>query len=143
MTEPAANRSRASVAASPAPASARTVLLAAVADVALVLVFVAIGRRSHDEDSALIGFATTAWPFLAGVAVGWAAALVWRRPLVVWPSGVVVWVSAVVLGMLLRLASGQGVQLSFVIVTAVVLGVFLVGWRGVVALVRRRRRRRG
>lgn len=123
-------------------ASARTVVVAAVVDLALVLLFVAIGRRSHDEGDALAGFAVTAWPFVAGAAVGWAASLGWRRPLAVWPTGVVVWLAAVVLGMLLRVASGQGVQLSFVIVTAIVLGVFLVGWRAIAALVRRLRARR-
>ncbi|NQX35034.1 DUF3054 domain-containing protein [Herbiconiux sp. VKM Ac-2851] len=124
-------------------ASARVVVLAAVVDLALVLLFVAIGRRSHDEGDALSGFAVTAWPFVVGAAVGWTASLGWRRPLAVWPTGVVVWLAAVVLGMLLRVASGQGVQLSFVIVTAIVLGVFLVGWRAIAALVRRLRARRG
>jgi len=31
--------------------------------------------------------------------------------------------------MLLRAASGQGVQVAFVIVAAIVLAVFLIGWR--------------
>jgi hypothetical protein len=38
---------------------------------------------------------------------------------------------------LLRVVAGQGVQLSFVVVTVVVLGVFVLGWRAVVAFVRR------
>ncbi|SDY77061.1 Protein of unknown function [Herbiconiux ginsengi] len=116
-------------------------MLAVVLDVALIAVFVLIGRRSHDEDSALIGFLTTLWPFLAGAAIGWVASLAWRAPLRLAPTGVVVWAAAVVGGMLLRILSGQGVQWSFVIVTAVVLGVFLVGWRAIALLVRRLRRR--
>ncbi|MFB2555742.1 DUF3054 domain-containing protein [Herbiconiux liangxiaofengii] len=119
----------------------RSTVLAAAADTALVLLFVAIGRRSHDEDSALLGFATTAWPFLTGALVGWLASRAWRRPLRVWPTGVVVWIASVVLGMLLRAASGQGVQLSFVIVTTLVLAAFLLGWRAIAALVVRRRAR--
>ncbi|ARJ06630.1 hypothetical protein GCM10010988_19120 [Cnuibacter physcomitrellae] len=120
------------------------ILIAAVADALLVLVFVLIGRRSHDESDALLGLLTTLWPFLAGAAVGWLVSLGWRRPFALVPTGVVVWVSTVVVGMLLRLASGQGVQPSFVVVTAVVLAVFLVGWRAVLLLVRRvRARRRG
>ncbi|WP_245741329.1 DUF3054 domain-containing protein [Herbiconiux ginsengi] len=122
-------------------ASRRTLVLAVVLDVALIAVFVLIGRRSHDEDSALIGFLTTLWPFLAGAAIGWVASLAWRAPLRLAPTGVVVWAAAVVGGMLLRILSGQGVQWSFVIVTAVVLGVFLVGWRAIALLVRRLRRR--
>ncbi|MCS5714245.1 DUF3054 domain-containing protein [Herbiconiux sp. CPCC 205716] len=123
-------------------ASARDVVVAAVVDLVLVLLFVAIGRRSHDEGDALSGFAVTAWPFVVGAAVGWVASLGWRRPLAVWPTGVAVWLAAVAVGMLLRVASGQGVQLSFVIVTTIVLGVFLVGWHAIAALVRRLRARR-
>lgn len=115
--------------------------LAIVLDVALVVLFVAIGRQSHDEDSAIVGFLTTLWPFLAGAAIGWVVTLAWRAPLRLAPQGVVIWAAAVVGGMLLRILSGQGVQWSFVIVTAVVLGVFLVGWRAVALLVRRIRRR--
>jgi hypothetical protein len=118
------------------------VVIAIVVDAVLVLVFVLIGRGSHGESDALLGLATTFWPFAVGALVGWLASLGWRRPFAVVPTGVVVWASAVVVGMLLRLASGQGVQVSFVIVTAVVLGAFLVGWRAVVALVRRLRGRR-
>ncbi len=117
--------------------TARGIVLAAVLDTALVLAFVAIGRQSHDEGSAVVGFLTTAWPFLAGAAAGWLIARAWRAPLRLAPTGVVVWASAVVLGMLLRIVSAQGVQLSFVIVTAVVLAVFLVGWRAVALLVKR------
>lgn len=117
-------------------------MLAAVLDLVLVLVFVGIGRRSHDEGGAVLGFLTTTWPFVAGAALGWLVVQAWRRPLRVVPTGVVVWAVAVVGGMLLRLVSGQGVQLSFVIVTAVVLGVFLVGWRGLALLVHRMRARR-
>jgi hypothetical protein len=43
--------------------------------------------------------------------------------------------------MLLRVASNQGVQLSFVIVASVVLGVFLLGWRAIALLVKRSRSR--
>ncbi|WP_378148490.1 DUF3054 domain-containing protein [Cnuibacter sp. UC19_7] len=118
------------------------ILIAAVADALLVLVFVLIGRRSHDESDALLGLLTTLWPFLAGAAVGWVASLGWRRPFALLPTGVVVWASTVVVGMLLRVVSAQGVQLSFVIVTAVVLAAFLLGWRAALLLVRRVRARR-
>ena len=39
-------------------------------DVACVLVFCAVGRRSHDEGLNVAGIATTAWPFLSGTGVG-------------------------------------------------------------------------
>ncbi|NQX10948.1 DUF3054 domain-containing protein [Microbacteriaceae bacterium VKM Ac-2855] len=110
-------------------------------DLLLVLVFVLIGRRSHDEENQISGLLVTFWPFAVGVLLGWAATFAWRRPLALWPSGVVVWFSAVLLGMLLRVATGQGVQWSFVIVTTIVLAAFLLGWRALVALLRRRRAR--
>lgn len=40
-------------------------------DIVLVLAFSAFGRRSHDEGLDLTGVLTTAWPFLAGLALGW------------------------------------------------------------------------
>jgi hypothetical protein len=121
----------------------RTALLAFAADAALVLVFVLIGRATHENP--LLGALVTYWPFATGLAVGWVVAAAWRRPLRVWPSAVVIWPVTVLLGMLLRVASGQGVQWSFVIVTVVVLGVFLLGWRGLAKAtrgIRARRRRR-
>ncbi|TFC03740.1 DUF3054 domain-containing protein [Cryobacterium adonitolivorans] len=112
---------------------------AAGLDAALLLLFVAIGRSSHGEG--LWGVLGTWWPFLAGLVVAWLVLRAWRAPLqIVW-TGLGLWLITVVVGMLLRIASGQGVQLSFVLVTFLVLGVFLLGWRAVVLLVQRLRRR--
>lgn len=116
----------------------------ALVDLGCVLVFAAIGRASHGEDVGPVGLATTAWPFAAGWCVGWALLLLVprarARPLGL-GAGVLVWAPTVVVGMLLRGASGAGVQTSFVVVTTVVLGLFLLGWRGGVALGRRSRSR--
>ena len=114
------------------------VLAALGLDVALVVVFALAGRASHGEH-VLSGLATTAWPFLAALAVGWIVSLAWRRPAAPWRTGIPVWIATVAGGMLLRAVSGQGVQLAFVVVAAVVLAVFLIGWRLVATLVRRRR----
>jgi hypothetical protein len=108
---------------------------AAVADVLLVLTFVLIGRGSHDEGFSVVGALNTFWPFLTGLAVGWLVTLAWMRPRAILPTGVVVWASTVIVGMLLRWASAQGVAISFVIVAAIVLAVFLIGWRAVAGLV--------
>ena len=110
-----------------------------LADVVCVLAFAAIGRLSHGEGLEPAGLATTAWPFLAGVSLGQVLALGRRHPRSP-TSGLPVWASAVVLGMVLRALSGGGVEWSFVVVTAVVLAVFLLGWR---ALARLRERKRG
>ncbi|HEY0226665.1 MAG TPA: DUF3054 domain-containing protein [Mycobacterium sp.] len=108
-------------------------------DVIGVLVFCAVGRRSHAEGLTIAGVASTAWPFLTGTAVGWLAARAWQRPTAVVPTGVVVWLSTVVIGMLLRKLSSAGVAASFVLVAAVVTAVLLLGWRAAVGLVLRRR----
>jgi hypothetical protein len=104
-----------------------------------VLVFCAVGRRSHDEGFSITGVATTAWPFLTGTVVGWLASRAWQRPAAVVPTGVVVWLCTVVVGMLLRKASSAGVAASFVVVAASVIAVLLLGWRAVVGLALRRR----
>jgi hypothetical protein len=112
----------------------------ALVDLVLVLVFAAIGRVSHGEDLGLAGMARTAGPFLVGWLAGWVlVALVpptRTRPRSL-RGGALVWVAVVVVGMLVRAATGQGVETSFVVVTTIVVGVFLLGWRAVAALVTR------
>lgn len=98
-------------------------------DVIGVLVFCAVGRRSHDEGLNITGIAVTAWPFLTGTVVGWLVSRAWRRPTAVAPTGVVVWLSTVVVGMLLRKATSAGVAASFVVVATTVTALFLLGWR--------------
>ncbi|MQY03460.1 DUF3054 domain-containing protein [Actinomadura macrotermitis] len=113
----------------------RNVAVAAVVDVCCVLVFVAIGRANHEEAASLTGFATTAWPFLVGLAIGWAVTRAWRRPLALVPSGVGIWAAAVAGGMALRAVSGQGIAFAFVIVACLFLALVLLGWRLVTRLV--------
>jgi hypothetical protein len=116
---------------------ARQALVALIADVVCVIVFCAIGRRSHAEGLTITGVAQTAWPFLAGTAVGWLLTRGWRRPFTVVPTGLAVWVCTVVVGMLLRKATSAGVATSFVVVASLSTAVLLLGWRAVAALVRR------
>ncbi len=118
----------------------RTAVLALLADIVLVVVFAAIGRATHDGDvlgPAGSGLATTAWPFVAGLLVGWAVSVGWRRPLAPLRTGLPVWGVTLVAGMLLRAMSGQGVAVAFVIVAAITLALFLVGWRTVAAITAR------
>lgn len=128
-------------------ARASVVWLAAAIDVVAVFVFVATGRSSHAEALSVAGLAQTAWPFLGGTLVGWLIAGLltrgaWHSPLAVVRTGLVVWVSTVVIGMLLRVVSGQGTALAFIIVAIVVLGMLLVGWRALAILIRHLRGRR-
>ena len=104
-------------------------------DLACVLVFVLVGRVSHSEGETLSGLARTAWPFLAGLVVGWVAVLASRRSGVRPWGGVGVWLATVAGGMVLRAFSGQGVAVAFVFVALAFLGLFMLGWR----LITRRR----
>jgi hypothetical protein len=122
-------------------ADTRTITVySALADLACVLVFVAIGRSSHHEAGSVVGFLGTAWPFAVGLAAGWLIFGLWRRPLRVLWTGVGVWGMTVALGIVLRAVTAQGTEISFVVVTAVVLAVFILGWRLVLRWTRRFRR---
>ena len=105
-------------------------------DVVLVLGFVIIGRASHHDGGGLAGLASTAWPFLAGLAAGEIATRAWRRPAAV-GVGVGVWLSTVAVGMVLRVVAGQGTAAAFIAVALAFLGLFLLGWRVLAANARR------
>jgi hypothetical protein len=111
-----------------------TLATAAAIDVALVILFTTIGRRSHDEGVSATGVASTAAPFLIALAVGWIVARQWRTPRSI-NGAIVVWIVTVALGALLRRTLfDRSTATSFVIVATIVLGLFLVGWRAVAAL---------
>ncbi len=114
--------------------------LAAGLDTAVVVTFVSIGRRTHDQDDAVAGLINTAAPFLIALAVAWLLWRVWRHPDSL-ASGYQVWLTTVAVGMLLRnLVFGDGTALSFIVVATAFLGTFLMGWRLIAQLILRRRR---
>jgi drug/metabolite transporter (DMT)-like permease len=113
---------------------------AIAADVAAVIVFAAAGRNAHDESSGAGTVLTIAAPFIVGLLVGWIVSGRARREPTAPRTGVVVWVATVVIGLVLRRTVwDRGVAISFVIVTALVLGALLVGWRGLWVLTHRQR----
>ena len=116
----------------------RRVPLAVGIDVFSVTLFVAIGRREHERDSAIAGLIDTAAPFLLALALAWLVLRAGRRP-TEWRTGVGIWAITLVGGMLLRnLVFADGTATSFVIVAASFLALFLVGWRVAFALIERR-----
>ncbi|WP_347107536.1 DUF3054 domain-containing protein [Paenarthrobacter sp. S56] len=117
-------------------------IIAAAADLVLILAFAAIGRDAHARGDILGGVFLTAWPFLAGAAVGWLASRAWKDALALWPSGVSVWIGAVLVGMLLRAVTNQTVVLPFIIVATLALGLFLLGYRALTAFAARLSRNR-
>jgi hypothetical protein len=108
---------------------------AALLDVCCLLVFVAIGRATHHDGETVAGLASTAWPFLAGLAFGWLVTRAWRRPAAIVPAGLGAWLGTVAFGMLLRVVAGQGTAVAFIAVALAFLGLFLLGWRAVAAIV--------
>jgi hypothetical protein len=116
------------------------ILPAIAVDVICITIFAIIGRSSHQEATDLLGVVHTAWPFLAGCLVGTVIGRTWRHPLSL-TSGVAVWLGTVVGGMTLRLVTGAGVQLSFVVIASCVLALLLIGWRAGLRLIQHARAR--
>lgn len=118
----------------------RPVWWALVADLVCVVAFAAGGKSAHDESSTWWVIATIAWPFALACLIGWV--VVARRgwdPRQWRPAGVAVLASTYVLGMVLRLVSGRGIAVGFLIVSIVFLAVTMLGWRLLAGwLVRRR-----
>jgi hypothetical protein len=120
-----------------------SIAAAIAADVASVLLFVVLGRRTHESGTGVLDLLETAAPFLLALAVGWLAVgpTCWRRPLW-WRTGVLLFGATFVIGMVLRrFVFDRGTALSFMIVAGLFLVLFLVGWRLVVHAVQRRRHR--
>lgn len=110
------------------PASKR-VVLAAVIDLVIVITFIAIGRRNHDEEMSLSGFTTALAPFVIALALSWLVGRIWLDPTSA-RSGVIVWVGTVTAGMMLRkFLFDDGTATAFVIVASVFVGALVNGWR--------------
>ncbi len=94
-----------------------------------MVLFVAIGRRNHDEGTAIDGIATVAAPFLIALVVAWLSSRAWRTPGSMRTS-LIVWLVTVFGGLELRhFVFDRGTATPFVIVATLVLGAFIVGGR--------------
>ena len=118
------------VTAAPTTPTSKLVVWSAVADVAFVVLFVALGRKSHDEGgNAIVGTLKVAAPFLIALAVGWLVARAWKAPTSP-VTGIVIWVITLVGGMVLRnVVFDRGTAVPFIIVASCFTLLFLVGWR--------------
>lgn len=105
--------------------SQRAVVTTAIVDVVAVVLFVAIGRRNHDEGTAISGVLAVAAPFLIALAVSWFVMRTWVEPFAR-KSWVATWVITVVAGLLLRrVVFDRGIATPFIIVATITLGVLL------------------
>jgi hypothetical protein len=111
------------------PPELAAVVVATIVDVCCVVAFVAIGRHTHHDGDSAAGIWVTAWPFLAGLAIGLIIVRFWRWPTTLWPAGLGAWLGAAAAGMAIRVAAGQGTALAFIAVALAFLGLFLLGWR--------------
>jgi hypothetical protein len=114
----------------------------ALIDLVLIVVFAAIGMSSHEETVSAATLANVAWPFVVGAAIGGLVSLAWRNPAAPLRTGIPVWILAAGGGMILRVATGGGFAVAFLVVTLIVLAIFLVGWRAIAALVVALRKKR-
>ena len=101
-----------------------------------VLVFAAVGRSSHAEGLDAFEVLGTAAPFLLGLLLGWLVVRAWRAPLRLL-VGVAVWAGVVLVGLSVRAAFLHRLPLTFVLITAASLALFLLGWRAVAHLLAR------
>ena len=105
--------------------SQRAVITAAIVDVVAVVVFVAIGRRNHDEGTALSGVLGVAAPFLIALVASWVGLRTWNEPFTR-RSWVATWAITVIVGLLLRrVVFDRGIATPFIIVAAITIGVLL------------------
>lgn len=113
--------------------------MALLFDVAWIVVFALLGRRSHGTESGLIAVAVTAGPFLAGYAVAIAIVRLRRAPTAVGRGALAVAITLVV-GMAIRtVLYGRLPEPAFIVVAALMLTAGMLGWR-LLALAWRRRR---
>ena len=105
--------------------SRRAAITAAIVDVVAVIVFVAIGRRNHDEGTTFLNILGVAAPFLIALAGSWFALRTWREPFNR-ASFVATWVITIVAGLFLRkIVFDRGIATSFIIVATITLGVLI------------------
>jgi len=107
----------------------RIILWSAVIDVLCIVLFVAIGRKNHDEGEAAAGIFRVSAPFLIAAVAGWLATQAWKKPLEL-RTGVIIWITTITFGMVLRhFVFDDGTATAFIIVATVFLCAFLNGWR--------------
>ena len=98
-------------------------------DIFSVLLFVAVGRRNHNEVVGISGVVEVALPFLIALISGWLVTRAWRSPQAL-STGVVIWLVTTVLGLALRnLLFDRGTATPFIIVATLVLGTLIAARR--------------
>ncbi len=112
-----------------------------LADLVCILVFVALGRESHDSTGQAAWFLTVWWPLAVGMVVGGLVSGVYVHRSR-WPVRVVAMTAiAVLVGAPLRTLTDREMFNAFTIVAFCMLTLLTLAWRVAVLLVRRARPR--
>ena len=115
--------------------------VALVADIVAVLAFTLVGSLSHNgtDGFSIGGWLQTSWPFILGLAVGWA--LLYTGKLRRAPgTGVLLLGGTWLIGIVVRSLVNMSVAWGFVITSLIFLGIVMIGWRLIASLVTRRAR---
>lgn len=114
--------------------------VAAGLDLACVVLFVVIGRASHAGNPSSHSFVEVLLPYLVGLTVGWVALLrMGAARAMSLAAGVLIASTTWGVGALVRrLGFQEGVAFTFLLVSAALLIVSLVGWRALVGVGARR-----
>ena len=105
-------------------------------DIFSVLLFVAVGRRNHNDSTGVSGVFEVALPFLIALISGWLVTRAWRSPQAL-STGVVIWLVTTVLGLALRnFLFDRGTATPFIIVATLVLGALIFGRRLIFRVIR-------
>jgi len=109
---------------------ASALAVAAGLDLLCVLVFVTVGRSSHEEGLTLTGVLRTGWPFWVGVLGGYVGVVAFSLAPASLRAGTMVVFKTLLIGMVLRsVVQHDGVPVSFVAVATIFLVLTLFGWR--------------
>lgn len=125
----------------PLAATPSTVFFMLLIDAILIVIFAIIGLTSHSGDVGPVTIARVAFPFLLPYLVLAAAIKPTRLIHNIFPAGLALWALTLVFGPILRIVLFHDTSApTFILVTAVVLGVFLLGRRSISSLVSRKRK---
>ncbi len=118
----------------------RSRVLAFLLDVTSVVIFVALGRRTHDAGNGILGYLEVAAPFVLALVVAWLVVLLSKWDPQTLVTGAVIAALTWLLGLLLRATVFDGgTATAFVIVAGLFLFATMLGWRAL-ALVWGRRK---
>ncbi len=104
-------------------------------DTGAILLFVAIGGRSHGQSNSVSALLEIAAPFLIALCIAWLISRAWEQPTAI-RTALLIWPITMVIGIgLRRFAFERGIATGFIIVSTAILGLLFVGWRGLHNLV--------